>query len=90
MPGPRKKKIKLAPNGPEVSATVMPFQTVLENFNEYLVDDGTVVNIKLVTTEILKIDDAHDDQGQPVYIINSINVTSISVPEALKKDGDDQ
>jgi hypothetical protein len=84
MPGPRKKKIRLDPNT-EVDATVMPFQTVMEHFNEYLVDDGTVVQIKLVATEIVKIDDAYDEQGQPVYVIGSTNVTTISVPEELKR-----
>ena len=89
MPGPRKKKIRLNPNAPEVEVTVMPFQTVLENFNEYLVEDGTVVNIKLVVTEVLKIDGAVDDEGNPVYVIRSTNVTSISAPETLRKPEDD-
>lgn len=85
MPGPRKKKMRL-PDGQEVQGTVMPFQTAVESFNEYLVDDGTVVNIKLVVTEILKLDDAYDPQGQPVYLINSTNVTSVSVPDDLRRD----
>jgi len=63
----------------------MQFQAVLENFNEYLVQDGSVINIKLVVTEILKLDDAYDEQGQPVYLINSQNVTAISVPDELMK-----
>ncbi len=85
MPGPRKKRVRLQPGGPEVTGTVMQFQAVLENFNEYLVQDGSVINIKLVVTEILKLDDAYDEQGQPVYLINSQNVTAISVPDELMK-----
>ena len=85
MPGPRKKKIRLQQGGPEITGTVIPFQPTVESFNEYLLSDGTVLNMKLVVTEVLRIDDAWDDQGQPVYFINSQNVTSISVPEELMR-----
>src|SRR6266540_6200896 len=64
MPGPRKKKIRLQPGGPELTGTVMQFQPVVETFNEYLLDDGTVVNMKLVVTEVVRLDDAYDEQGQ--------------------------
>jgi len=83
VPGPRKKKTRLQPGGPELMGTVMPFQATVENFNEYLLADGTVLNIKLVVTEVLRIDDAYDEMGQPVYQVNSQNVLSISVPEEL-------
>jgi len=63
---------------------------VLENFNEYLVDDGTLIHMKVVVVEIVKLDDAWDDQGQPVYLIQSTNVTSISVPDHLRREGGDQ
>jgi hypothetical protein len=90
MPGPRKKKIRLGPGAPEMEGAVVPFQTVVENFNEYLLSDGTVLNMKVVVTEIVRLDNAYDDQGQPVYFINSQNVTSISVPEELmrRRDGE--
>lgn len=87
MPGPRKKRIPTSDGG-TVGALIMPFQTSLESFNEYLVEDGTVIQIKLVATEILKVEDQYDDQGNPVYVISSQNVTSVSVPEHLRKQGD--
>lgn len=92
MPGPRKKKIRLGPGAPEMEGTVVPFQAVVENFNEYLLEDGTVVNMKVVVTEVVRIDDAYDDQGQPVYIINSQNVTSLLVREEMihRPDGGSQ
>ena len=87
MPGPRKKRIPVPGSGGQefVEGTVMQFQTVLENFNEYLVDDGTVVHIKLVATEVVKLHDTYDEQGNPVYVIGSQNVTTISVPDQLRK-----
>ena len=45
------------PDGEPVDATEIGFRTGAENFNEYLLDDGSVIKIKLVVTRVLKIDD---------------------------------
>lgn len=72
-------------NGGELVTTVMPFQAGGEHWNEYLVDDGSVIKIKLVVTEILRVDDKYDGNGDPVYLINSQNVVNVSAPESLRK-----
>ena len=56
-----------------------------EFWNEYLLDDGTVVRVKLVATEFLRVDGQFDADGNPVYVVKSTNVMSIQSPEALKK-----
>ncbi len=63
----------------------MPFQVGGEHFNEYVVEDGTIIKVKLVVTEIVRVDDAYDAEGNPVYIVASANVTSVSAPESLKR-----
>ena len=67
----------------------MPFQTGAEYFNEYLVEDGTVVKLKLVVTEILRLDGEYDAEGSPIYIVISTNVPYVSAPDDLrqKRDG---
>lgn len=80
----RKKKIPDG-NGGEIETTVMPFQAGGEHWNEYLVDDGTVVKIKLVVTEVLRVDDQYDPNGEPIYLIQSQNVVNLSAPESLKR-----
>jgi hypothetical protein len=72
-------------DGGELEATVMPFQAAGEHWNEYLVDDGTVIKIKLVVTEVLRVDDKYDGNGDPVYLIHSQNVVNVSAPESLRK-----
>ena len=47
-------------------------------WNEYLLDDGTVARIKLVVANVFRVDGQTDGKGQPVYVIESTNVTSIS------------
>jgi hypothetical protein len=83
MPLP-KKKVRLQ-TGQEVEGTVMPFQVGGEHFNEYVVEDGTILKVKLVVTEVLRIDGAYDVEGNPVYLVGSTNVTSVSPPESLKQ-----
>jgi len=81
----RKRKVTF--QGQQVEATVMPFQVGGEHWNEYLIDDGTVARIKLVVTEVLRVDGVYDPQGNPLYLINMTNVTSISAPDELRREG---
>jgi hypothetical protein len=75
--------------GREVQATVMPFQTGGEHFNEYLVEDGTVIKLKLVVTEILRLDDEYDSEVNPIYFVTSANVPFVSAPDELRRKKDD-
>jgi hypothetical protein len=75
------------PGGEMVEATIMPFQSGAENWNEYLVDDGSVVRIKLVATEILKVEGQYDQHGNPLYVVGSTNLSVVTSPDNLKKGG---
>ena len=76
------------PGGNKVWGTEMSFRTGAEYFNEYLLDDGTVIKMKLVATNVTKLDDILDDDGNSVYVVQSTTVIAISVPEDLKEDED--
>ena len=65
----------------------MPFRAGSEHWNEYLLDDGTVVRVKLVAQEIVRIDGQYDPMGNPAYAVFSTNVTHVSAPEDLKEGG---
>ncbi len=82
----RKKTID-TPNGP-MPVTEMSFRASGEHWNEYLVDDGTVIRLKLVVTEVLRLDGQYDQEGNPAYIAKSANVVAISAPEELRKGHD--
>jgi hypothetical protein len=84
MPG--KRKIKLA-DGREVEGEVVGFRAGGEHWNEYLVDDGTVIKIKLVATEVIRLEGEHDQVGNPVYFVQSTNVMSVDAPENLRREG---
>ncbi len=68
----------------------MTYQTGAEYWNEYLVDDGSLLRVKLVATEVLRLDGRYDAEGNPIYILNSANIMTVEAPEELKHKEDDR
>lgn len=79
----RKRQIPL-PDGTVGEGTELGYRTMGEHWNEYLIDDGTVVRLKPVVTSVVRVDGLFDDKGDPVYMVNSQNVMSVSAPEDLQ------
>ena len=80
----RKKRVTLGSE--QLDATEIGFRSSGENWNEYLADDGSVIRMKLVVTEILRLDGRYDDDGNPQYFIKSTNVVAVSTPEHLRRE----
>jgi hypothetical protein len=80
----RKRKVP-GPNGQLVDGTEIGFRASGEHWNEYLLDDGAVVRLKLVVTEVIRLDDVFDDDGNPGYVTKATTVTSVSAPENMRK-----
>jgi len=80
-------KIKMALGTEEVEAVPIDINQTNEYWNQYLLDDGTVVKMKLVATKVLRVDNKYDLEGNPLYIIQSTNITSVNAPDDLKKKG---
>jgi hypothetical protein len=70
--------------GREVDATPVDFKTIKEEWNEYHVSDGTTLKLKVVLTDVYRLNE-YDQDSNPVYVVKSSNVLSSSVPEHLKK-----
>ncbi len=84
----RKRKIKWQDR--MVDVTELSFQTGGEHWNEYLVDDGSVIKLKTITSQILRVDGEYDNEGNPIYIIRSTNIVSISAPDKLRRPGTEE
>ena len=69
----------------DVEALEMPFQNIAEHWNEYLLNDGSVLRVKSVVTEILKIPEAYDSEGSPIYMVKSAQVVSVSPSDRARK-----
>jgi hypothetical protein len=72
------------PDGQEHEAEPIGFRTSAEHFNEYLLDDGSVLKVKLVMTEILKVKDMQDAFGNPAYLLGHTQVTNVNSPDSAK------
>ncbi len=80
----RQRKIPLGDGG-SADATEMSFQTSAEHWNEYLLNDGSVVKLKTVVTDVLEMDGKFDAEGNPIYVIKSTQVVSVSPSERARK-----
>jgi hypothetical protein len=81
----RKKKVAWQ-NG-IVDGTEISFQVSREPWTEYLLDDGSVIKIKTVATEVVRLDDIHDASGDPIYTVKSTQIVAVSANEKLRKQG---
>lgn len=78
-------KVRINFGGEEVDATPIDVNQTNEYWNQYLLDDGSVVKMKLVVTKVLRIDNRYDNEGNPAYLVQSTNITSVNAPDNLKK-----
>jgi len=67
-----------------IEAEDMEFKTEAEEWNEYQVEDGHAVRVKLVVSSILKTGE-RDRQGSPVYIVQSTNIVKVVPPETYAR-----
>lgn len=77
-------KVRL-PNGSEVEATDVDFETIREDWNEYKLEDGTVLKFKTVVSSIVRTEDYDPMSGDPVYHVRSTNILRVKVPDELKR-----
>lgn len=81
---PEKKKTIKTVNGVRECFVVGVTQTH-ENFNEYMLEDGSVLKMKTVMSEVLRDEGAFDPDGNPVYYVKSQQVLSVDAPDRLRK-----
>ncbi len=76
---------KIPYKGEEVDATEVEFQTRKEDWNEYQLMDGSVIKMKAVVGDIIRIEGKFDNEGNPVYVVRSNNVLMVRSPDNLKR-----
>ncbi len=77
-------KVSINFGGRQVDATPVDVNQSSERWNEYLMEDGTLLKMKLVLKKVLRVDGEFDAEGNPVYIMQSTNVSSITSPDNLR------
>lgn len=56
-----------------------------ERWSSVTLDDGTTIRIKQTVTQVIKVDDEFDQDGNPVYLTKSANVMVVDAPDNLRK-----
>lgn len=79
------EKVKINYGGEEVTAQPIDINQSSEYWNQYLLDDGSILKMKLVATKVLRIEDRYDNEANPVYLVQSTNVLTVNAPANLKK-----
>lgn len=69
------------PDGRKVQATEISIRKSTENWNEYELEDGNVIKIKLVLLKILKTVEKNEVTGEPIYMTNTQNLMVTSKKE---------
>ena len=72
--------------GNQVPAASIEVNQSSERWNEYLLEDGTVLKMKIVLKKVYRVDNEYDAEGNPVYVMQSTNITSLTSPGNLKKN----
>lgn len=81
----RKRKVP-GPDGELHDASVVGFNPVVEHWTEVMCDDGTVLKMKLVVTDVYRFDGLKDADGFPIYTVRSQNILRVDSPENLKEE----
>jgi len=73
------------PGGELKDAELMEVQRSNEQWSECLLGDGSVIKLKAVVTEIWRIVGEYDNEGNPIYVVKSRNVVTVTSPDELRK-----
>lgn len=66
--------------GQEKKYEVVKFTPIKEDWNRYKLEDGNIIEIKLIALRVIKYSDEIDEFGTPHYVVRSHNVVNAIVP----------
>lgn len=70
----------------EIEADLIDVAQSNEKWGEYLLDDGTVLKIKIVVKKVFRAKGLYDPLKNPVYAVESENVITVDAPGSLRKE----
>ena len=72
----RKTTVRV-PGGKDAAGSLVDIIESTERYSEVRLYDGTTLRTKLVVTEVTRLDDQWDADGNPVYAIKSNNIVVV-------------
>jgi hypothetical protein len=80
-----RSKITPFPGGAAVDAESVEVQKSDERWNEYQLADGTVLRVRQIVTEVWRLEDQYDAEGNPQYVLKSAGILVVKSPDSLKR-----
>jgi len=80
-----RQKISVAPGQPPKEAELVDLEESKEGWSEYKLADGVTIRLKQVVTEVWRILEEFDPEGNPQYFVKSVGVMTVLAPESAKK-----
>ncbi len=77
--GTMKKTITL-PDGTTATGEALRVEASTEPWNDLTIEDGAVIRFKAVVSEVVRLHDEKDPDGNPVYHLKIHNVISLYNP----------
>ena len=72
--------------GRKVTARSIDFNAkTAENWQQYELEDGSVLKVKAVILDVSKLEGEYSEQGDPVYQLSAQQLVTVAVPDELKK-----
>jgi hypothetical protein len=78
-------KVKLNLGGKVVWGELISVQQAQEGWSQYLLADGSIVKMKVVVTDVFRVENEYDAEGNPIYYVKSTNVVSVNASEELRR-----
>ena len=79
-----KRKIKY--QNRDIEGTEVSFNVMQQDWNEYSLNDGTIIKVQTVMTSVLRLEGEYNNLGDPIYIVHTQNIViANNVPEHMRK-----
>lgn len=79
-----KRKVNIG--GKEFMGEEVEFEPeTAERWNQYVLHDGTVLKMKAVLADVVRVDGQYAPNGDPLYTVNAQIIVNTNAPESLKK-----
>lgn len=84
---PMASRKRIVHEGREVDATMLDFSVIEDGVARYRLEDGTVLRVKPVVVNVLRLEGEKTELGEPVFLVQSLVHTTI---EGSGDDGHDE
>jgi len=67
--------------GQTVNGEQMTFEVIKEGYSEYKLSDGKILKVRVVVSEVFRLDEVDESTGRNNYFIKSQPILSIEEPK---------